>query len=287
MSPAADATPTPLPASPERLLVLTPSPTPLSRLLGDVWAARGLVRTLARKEFFVRYRRASFGILWAVGLPLLQAAVLVAVFSSVVRVRVPGDYPVFVVAGMVPWSFFVAAMASASTAIVDNAPLASKIYFPRAVLPLVVVGANLYGLAVTTAILVVLVVVRLHHLGVEVLLLLPATVLVVLLVAAFGLLDSVLHVYFRDLRFAIQAALLVWFYVTPIFYPRTLAHGALAGVVAANPMTGVVEMYRAACLGSLAGMPTGIAVTCLWIVALLVAAALAHRRWDRRVTDLL
>lgn len=271
----------------DEALVLSPSPPPLRRLLRDTWRARALLRTLTRKEFFVRYRRASFGLLWAVGLPVIQAAVLVAVFSTVVKVHTRGDYPVFVLAGMLAWSFFSAVMATASTAIVDNSALASKIYFPRAVLPLVAVGANLYGLGVTTAILVLCAVVRLHHLGVEILLLAPATATAVCLAAAFGLLVSILHVYFRDLRFAVQASLLVWFYLTPVFYPLSLVHGALAAVVAANPLTGVVELYRAATLGAEGSLGFAAVVTVGWILILLIAAALTHRRFDRLVTDLL
>ena len=121
------------------------SRTTVRHLVRDIWRSRELLVTLARKDFFVRFRRTSFGVLWAVGLPLVQASVLAVVFTRVVRIETGGNYGIYVFSGMLPWTFLSGTVTMGSTSIVDGSALATKIYFPRALLPLVTLGANLYG----------------------------------------------------------------------------------------------------------------------------------------------
>src|SRR3954447_6323737 len=131
--------------------------TPVRALLAQTWRTREVLMVLARKDFFARYRRTSLGLLWALGLPLVQAIVLAAVFTHVVRIggavrAVQGgdhfSYAVFVYSGIVGWAFFAANMPGASTAVVDNSSLAGKIYFPRLMLPLLVVVTGVYPLII-------------------------------------------------------------------------------------------------------------------------------------------
>jgi lipopolysaccharide transport system permease protein len=273
--------------APATVLRLEASPESLRTLLVRTWASRDLIATLARKDFIVRYRRASLGLLWAVGLPAIQALVIVAVFSRVVRVETGVKYPVFVFAGMTAWSFFSGTVSTASTSVVDGSGLASKIYFPRLVLPLVSVGTNLYGFVAILCILIGLTLVYGVHIGIEILLIVPATLLLVLLSLGFALVASALHVYFRDIRFIIQASLLAWFYMTPIFYPTFLTGGAIRVVVLANPVTGVVELFRAATVGADAPLGLVVGTTAFWSALLLTAGLALHRHFDRLFTDLL
>jgi len=268
---------------------LKPGPASLRILLADAWRSRDLVLALARKDFFVRYRRASLGVLWAVGLPLVQAVVLTVVFSRIGRFPTGTSYAAFVFSGMVAWSYFSATFTTGSTAIVDNAGMANRIYFPRMALPAIGVIANLYSFVVTLIILLGICLGFRVHLGVPVVLMLPATVLMVLLTLAFSLFASALHVYFRDVRFLVQASLIAWFYLTPIFYPIDLKaiDGALKAVLLVNPMTGVVEVFRAATVGADSELGLSVAISCLWVVVLLGVALVLHRRYDRLFTDLL
>jgi ABC-type polysaccharide/polyol phosphate export permease len=261
--------------------------TPVGRLLSELWGARQLLVMLARKEFYVRYRRASFGMLWAIGLPVIQALVLAAVFSRVVKVTTPGtNYAVFVFSGVVAWTFFSATLATSATAIVDGAGLSTRIYFPRAVLPLVSVGANLVGLALSVIVLVAMALAAGEPLGPRVLLVVPAAVLLVAFTSAISLVLSALHVYFRDVRYFVQVALLVWFYVTPVIYPLRLAHG-LRGWLELNPLTGCVELMRAAVVGADPGWSVSLVWCAAWTIVLAAAAVALHRRFDRVFVDLL
>lgn len=266
-------------------LVLTGRGAPPGRLLRDLVAARGLVLTLGRKNFFVQYRRASLGLVWAVGLPLVQAAVLAVVFSRVGRFAVD-DYAVFVLSGMVAFSFATGTLTSGTTSIVDNAGLSSKVYFPRAVLPLAsVVSGALMLLSSLVALLLVAVVLQ-APLGARTLLVVPAAVLALLLTGALALVLSVAQVYLRDTRYVVQAALLGLLWLTPVVYPIDAVDGALRTVVEVNPLTGVVQLFHAAFTAG-AGSLAPVVWTVVWTVGALALAVVLHGRRDRVLVDLL
>ncbi|MDP1793563.1 MAG: ABC transporter permease, partial [Acidimicrobiales bacterium] len=228
---------------------LTAKPPPVRTLLRDLWRSRSLVFVLARKDFFVRYRRTSFGLLWAVFLPVLQATVLTVVFGKLLRSRAP-DYAVYVFSGMVPWSFFASSFGQGATAIVDNTTLANRIYFPRAVLPLIPVVSSLFSVAITLVLLIVMAIGFGVSLGPELLVLPVGVLLVAVLSACFGLVASALHVYFRDVRFIVSASLTVWLYLTPVIFRVEQLPSVLRPIVRANPMTGIVELFRFATVGA-------------------------------------
>jgi len=263
--------------------------TSLRQLVREVWASRHMMAMLARKDFFVRFRRSSFGILWAVGLPLIQAIVLAVVFTRVIRIQTGTSYPVFIYSGLVGWTYFNTTLTTASTAIVDGADLTNRIYFPRAILPLVVVGANLYAFVVTPFLVIGMALILGVGLDWHLVLFVPATLLMVALTTAFALLTSALHVYFRDVRYIVQAAMSVWFWVTPLIYPLKRLHGhpVLEKLVELNPVTGVVEVFRAAVVGPDPSWPTPVVACLVWIALLGTIAALMHRRYNRVFPDLL
>jgi len=252
----------------------------------DQWAHRGVLLMLARKQFHVRYKRASFGVAWAVGVPLVQAAALTIVFERVVRTGTSVPFGAYILSGVLPWSYFSQTAAPGSIAIVEGASLTDKVWFPRAILPASTVLANVPGLAVS----MVLLIVALPILGVPLtarLLLLPAACL--LLVAfTLALVEalSALHVYFRDVRFLVQAGLVMWFYVTPIAYPKSLLKG-LATWVDLNPLTGVVTLFHMATVGGEDAWQRPVLIAVAVTVVLMVVAAEAQRRRDRLFVDLL
>ena len=266
---------------------LTGEATPLRMMGRDLWASRKLLVMLARKDFFVRYRRASFGVIWAVALPLFQAIVMAVVFSRVIRIHTGTNYPTFVYSGLLPWTFFSATLPGSATSVVEGQDIATKIYFPRSILPLVTIGANVYGFVPGLAILVGFALIGHVALGLNWLLLLPAMVLMVALTAGFSLVLAALHVYFRDVRYLVQAALTAWIYLTPVLYPLHKAPGFLRHLIELLPTTGMVELFRAGSVGADPGWLSSLAVTGAWAVGLLSVAAVLYRRFDRVFVDLL
>src|SRR4051812_28454397 len=108
--------------------VLVDAPTPLREWVDEGRAHREVLSILARKDFHVRYKRASFGVLWAVGVPVLQGLVMAAVFSRVVKVAGGSGYPSFVLSGVLVFAYFSATVIGGTTAIVDGASLTDKVW---------------------------------------------------------------------------------------------------------------------------------------------------------------
>ncbi|MGH7377734.1 MAG: ABC transporter permease, partial [Candidatus Methylomirabilales bacterium] len=202
-----------------------------------------LLYLLALKDWKVRYKSAGLGFLWALANPLCQGGVLIVIFSSFIRLPVE-NYPAFLLTAIFPWAFFSLSLSAATNAIVDNAPLIKKVYFPRGILPLSAIAANLANFAFSLGILCLI----LLALGVRPapsLLLLPLVVLLqLLLLAGLGLLTASLNVPYRDVRYLVEITLLLWFYATPIFYPPSMVPARLRGIYMVNPMAGLVTMYR-------------------------------------------
>lgn len=273
---------------------LTGPGTPLLTLLRELWRSRRLVAVLARKDFLVRYRRTRLGLLWAVAVPLVQAAVLAVVFSAVLpRVAIAGDsgklgsYAVFVLSGMVPWAFFSAALPVGSTSVTDSASLAQRIYFPRLVLPLVAVVTACYPLLATLVVFLAVALLLGPGLQPELLWVLPGAVLVVLLVLGLSLFLSAAQVYVRDLRFVVSSGLTVLFYLTPVIYPLVRAPERAHDVLRLLPAAGPVELFHRAVGAADPLMWRSVLATGVWTTVFVAAGLVLHSRRDRVLADLL
>jgi ABC-type polysaccharide/polyol phosphate export permease len=120
-----------------------------------------------------------------------------------------------------------------------------------------------------------------------VVLVIPAVTLLVALTAGLALVTSALHVYFRDLRYVVSALLSAWFYGTPVIYPLGLAPDSIEPFIRANPVTGVVELFRAATVGADDGWLLSVAVAVAWALVLWSIALALHARFNRVFVDLL
>jgi ABC-type polysaccharide/polyol phosphate export permease len=254
--------------------------------LAELWGHRETLGILTRKDFQTRYKRASFGVLWAVAVPALQATIMAVVFSRVVRIASGAHFSVYVISGVVAYSYVTTALSPASTAIVDGASLTDKVWFPRVLLVMVPCLSSTVGLLSTLAVLMVVIPAFGVPYGPHLLLMVPATGLLLVFTVSLATVLAALHVYFRDVRFLVQAALMVWMYATPILYPQHLL-GSLAPVVSANPLTGIVGLFHLAALGSGGPSGTDLIVSMAATGVLLVVGAEVQRRYDRLFVDLL
>lgn len=279
-------------AGPHSLKRLLTSPEPASRRewLSSVWTYRDVLRILARSDFHVRYKRASFGVLWAVAIPLIQAMVVAVVFSQVAKFHEGFNYPAYVVMAVMAWAYFLQTVTSGSTAIVDGSGMAEKVWFPRALLVLVHCLANLPGLLISLGLVVIALPIFGIGLGLHTLMLLPGLALLFVFSMALAHVLAALHVYFRDVRYLVQAATVVFFYLTPIIYPQKVI-GAVGQWLDLNPLTGIVNAFHYAAVGQpdawTADLSRSLAVSVIATVILLVAAVESHRRRDRLFIDLL
>ncbi len=278
----------PAPVAADAVVVLTNRPASRREWFTDLFRHRDVLAILTRKDFQTRYKRASLGLLWAVVIPLTQAGVMALIFSRVVAHNVGGEaFAAYLMTGMLVWSYFGVSLLSASTAVVDGAALTDKVWFPRAVLVIVPLLSNLVGLFVSLGLFVILLPFLDITIGPRLLLLVPACSLVVGFALGASLVLSALHVYFRDVKFIVQAALMVWLYATPIVYQEEFLGHTLARVVDFNPMSGVVALFRLATVGSSVDWQLQVAVAVVTTMALVVIGLEAHRRHDRLFVDLL
>ena len=239
---------------------------------------------LARQDFAARYRSAVLGLAWTVALPLLQGIVLAVVFTRVVKVQTDVPYVGFVLVGIATWAYVNGSVSTASTAVVDGGALATKVYFPRLVLPAIAPTANLVGYAISMLVGLVVAVVQTREVHPQLLLLPVAMALAYALVLVVSALAALLHVSFRDVRYLVTALLLVAFYATPVIYPLELA-GALEPVVLANPVTGVVQMTRWCVFGEAEALGTGLLWTLGWTVLLGALVLRSYGRHERTACD--
>lgn len=215
-------------------------------MLKRTWAHRGLLLTLVRRQFQVRYRQSMVGFAWAIVPPLASLAVAVIAFNRVLGVEAPrgGSYAVFTLAALTPWTFVANSIMSGIPSIIINHPMVLRLAFPRAVLPLGVIGTSLIDFALAGLGFVAFA--YLTGVGIPVTALLFPVVLLILVVLVAGvcLLGSALNVFIRDIRLGIGLGMQLWLFLTPVLYPLETVPASLRPFYLANPMTGIVESFR-------------------------------------------
>jgi homopolymeric O-antigen transport system permease protein len=216
----------------------------------DLIRYRELFANLFRRDLQAKYRGSALGVLWAVANPLLLMGVYLLVFGVVWKSPFAngGHYPLFLLSGLALWTFFAAAIQSATRSMLDNAMLIRKTRFPRQLVPLSVVGAHLVSFCAMLALLLALNFVALPRVRATEWLAIPLAALFVCLVAGIALAAASLNVLFRDVEFIVAALLVPLFFLTPVLYPlsKLAQHQHVIAVIHwGNPLSPAVEAVRA------------------------------------------
>ena len=216
----------------------------------DVVRYRELFGNLFRRDLQAKYRGSALGVLWTVVNPLMLMGVYLLVFGVVWKSPFAsgGHYPLFLLAGLAPWTFVAAALQSSTRSMLDNANLIRKTRFPRQLVPLSVVGTHVVSFAAMLVLLLVVNFIALPRARATEWLAIPLAALVVSMVSGLALGAASLNVLFRDIEFIVAALLVPWFFLTPIIYPlSTLAHHhhVIQALHWANPLSPAVEALRA------------------------------------------
>jgi ABC-type polysaccharide/polyol phosphate export permease len=258
---------------------------PRAPFWAELWRARELVGFLALRDLKARYKQAALGATWAVVQPIAVVAAFTLVFDHLAGIDSHGiPYPLFALTGLVTWTYFSTAVTRASTVLVGDSALITKVYFPRHAAP---IGALLPPL-VDLALSLILVAVTMFWYRVTPtwrVLALPVWLLALVLTAAgISLWLSALDVRYRDVQQAIVPLLQLWLFLSPVAYPSTLLSGWRAVAYALNPMTGVIELGRWSMLGApWPGWP--LAVSCGTAAALLAGGLRYFGRAERGFAD--
>jgi lipopolysaccharide transport system permease protein len=257
--------------------------------LGELWAHRDLVYFLTKRELQIRYRQSFFGIGWAVLQPLTLAFIFALFFGELVNLQdqVSIPYPLFAVAGLVPWLFTAQAVTNSANSLVKDAALISKVYFPRLAVPLALALSLILDLLVALAVLVVMTLIY----GVSIastVYLVPAFLLLgVLTTFALGTLFAAINVKYRDVQLVVPMLVQTMLFITPVVYPGSLVTGDWRYLYAVNPLVSVLEGTRWALFGTTYPGTGVIAVSVASAVTLALIALWYFRRTEQFFADLI
>jgi lipopolysaccharide transport system permease protein len=205
---------------------------------------RELLRLLVAKELKIKYKGTALGMVWSLLNPLLMMLVYTVVFSVIARFQVH-NYPIFLLSGLLPWNALAGAITSSSISIIINGHLVRRVKFPREFLPLSSVGANLFNLLPSLAVLVVLALAFRQPLGWPLVTLPLLLVLQALFSVGIALILAAVTVYFRDVEYLVGIGTTIWFFATPVIYPVTTFSGHRFGALLwLNPMTWLITSYQ-------------------------------------------
>ena len=255
----------------------------------ELWRYRELLFFLTWRDVKVRYKQTLFGAAWAVLQPLANMVVLSILFSGVSnKLADVAHYPLFLFAGLLPWTFFATAVSSAGQSIVGGQNLVTKVYFPRLIIPMGAVGAAMVDFAIAFSMLGLLMLWYQVWPGWSFLLTPFLAMGMVLLALAVGTLLSALTVAYRDFRHIVPFLVQLWMFATPSVFLQadTALSEKWATVLPLNPAYGLIANFRAAALGTPFDLYS-LAVSGGVTLVLLLVAGLYFRRVERGFADII
>lgn len=253
----------------------------------ELWAYRELLWVLTARDVKVRYKQTVLGAAWAIIRPVMTMVIFSVVFGQLAKMPSDGfPYPVFVYAALLPWTFFAASIGTSGQSLIGSAQLVSKVYFPRLIIPLASVGAGLVDLAIST--IVLLCMMLWYGVGWTPNLLAAPLLLVGVVFAALGVgtLLSALTVAYRDFTHLTPFLVQIWMYVTPVIFPVSLVPERWQWLLYLNPMTGLVEGFRAAFLGKTFDLH-GLAISFAVAIVFFVVGVAYFEKVERRFADII
>jgi len=274
-----------LPAEP--LVVIQPSKRLSMLSFKDIWAYRELLFFLTWRDVKVRYKQTALGAAWAILQPLFMMIIFTIFFGRLAGVASAGiPYPLFALAGLVPWTFFSNAITASGNSLVGSANLITKVYFPRLIVPAAAMLAGLVDFLLAFMLLVLLMFYYRVTLTAQILFLPVLVILTALFSLGVGTWMSALNVKYRDVRFALPFLIQLWLFVSSVIVPSSSLPQKWRWLLMLNPMSGIIEGYRSALFGLPFDWPALGTASVLTIVTLLYAIY-AFGRVERSFADII
>lgn len=280
-------------AASKPLLRIEPDPGWASLNLRELWRFRDLLITLAGRDVKLRYRQTVLGVLWVILQPLLGAGVLSFVFNTVAGLPTDGASPfAFAFAGMLAFTVFGSVLTKASSSLVQNAQMISKVFFPRLILPLSTIFSSLLDLIVGLGALLLWTLVSTGTLHVGILLLPVWLLLITVMALGAGLFFGALMVSYRDVQYVLPVLVSLLTFASPIAYPLSYVMSKLPEAVRPlylvfNPLASLISAFRWSVLGT--GDVNWPAVGYAAVVAVVTFAvgAVAFKSMEARFVDVI
>ncbi|MGR9073088.1 MAG: ABC transporter permease [Gammaproteobacteria bacterium] len=256
----------------------------------ELWHYRELFYFLAWRDFKVRYKQTIIGVAWAILRPLLTMLVFTVVFGKLAKLPSEGGapYAVMVFSAMLPWYFFASILQESSQSLIGSAPMLSKVYFPRIIIPTTPIFVNLVDFA--ASFLVMLCIMFWYRYAPDARVMLLPLFLLLAMVASLGagLWISSLNVKFRDFRYIVPFIVQFGLYVSPVGFSSSIVPENWRLLYSLNPMVGVIDGFRWAILGQdsqlyLPGFLMSIGLS----IALFVSGFRYFRKTERKFADII
>jgi lipopolysaccharide transport system permease protein len=278
----------------ELILFIRPSRGWSAIDLKEIWHFRELIYFLIWRDVKVRYKQTALGAAWAIIQPFLTMVVFTIFFGKLAKV--PSDnvpYPIFSYTGLLPWGLFVKALSDAGHSLVSHRAMITKIYFPRLVIPFASVLSGVVDFGLAFIVLIGIMIYYQYAPGstyqisiTPMILTLPLFLILALITAlGVGLWLSALNVIYRDINYIIPFLTQFWLFITPIAYPSSMIPKKWQLLYAINPMTGVVEGFRWALLGTKTAPGPMLAVSTTIALVILVTGLFYFQRMERTFAD--
>lgn len=253
----------------------------------DIWAYRELLFFLTWRDVKVRYKQTVLGVGWAILQPLFMMIIFTIFFGRLAAVDSAGiPYPLFALAGLVPWTFFANAITASGNSLVGSANLITKVYFPRLIVPAAAMLAGLLDFLLAFLMLCLFMLYYRVGLSMQILLLPVLVALTALFSLAVGTWMSALNVKYRDVRFVLPFLIQLWLFVSSVIVPSTSVPEKWRWLLRLNPMSGIIEGYRSALFGLPFDWPALGTASVLTIIVLLYAIY-AFGRVERSFADII
>jgi lipopolysaccharide transport system permease protein len=253
---------------------------------GELWDYRELLYFFVWRDIKVRYKQTAIGAAWAVLQPFLTMLVFSLFFGRLARIPSQGlPYPIFYYSALLPWMYFAGALQNATSTIVENQRLITKVYFPRLVLPFSSVLSGLVDFGISFLMFVAMMFYYAIRPG-WALLMLPAFLLLSVLTAlGMGLWLSALNAIYRDVRYVVPFLIQFWMFASPVAYPSSLVPAKWRWLYGLNPMAGVIEGFRWSLTGH--GDPPGrlMLVSTSVVVVVLLSGVAYFQKMETTVAD--
>ncbi|MBQ6518229.1 MAG: ABC transporter permease [Anaerolineaceae bacterium] len=251
---------------------------------------RELIFFLTWRDLKVRYKQTILGVAWAVIQPVMTMVVFSVFFGGLAKVPSDGiPYPLFSLAGLMPWQLFENSMRNASKSLVANRNMITKIYFPRVILPLSSILASVVDFFVALPILIIMMIIYGYQVNIYILLIPYYLLLTVITSFGVSLWFSALDVLYRDVGIVVPFVSQIWMYITPIAYGSSLiSDPKWSFIYNLNPMVGVVNGFRSAFLGIYTKIPIGNMLFSLLISLVILVGGLFYFRYmEKQFADLI
>lgn len=227
-------------------IVIKPQDTSLFLDFSEIWRYHELLYIMAWRDIKVRYKQTALGIAWAILQPIITMVIFTIFFGNLAKIPSGNmPYSLFVLCGLVFWTFFSGALSHASSSMIDNEGIVKKIYFPKIILPISSIVTSSIDFVINFIILLIFAVFLGFIPSLWIFLVVPAAlVLASFTIAGMGLFLSSFNVKYRDVRYILPFFIQILMFLTPVIYPLSIVSPTNRYIMAINPMTSVIESVR-------------------------------------------